>query len=91
MRPLQGERLTRLPKAWQAHSDLPWAPYLKLKQYYWYVELPASLAITARLTGKLVRYFQAMTEGMVWLNRAILADGRRQAEGSRPERPAPMW
>jgi uncharacterized protein (TIGR02453 family) len=88
---LQGERLIRLPKAWQAHADSPAADYLKFKQFYWYVELPASLALTPRLPGALIRYFQAMTAGMDWFNHAILADRRKREEDSRPVRPAPMW
>jgi len=91
MGPLQGERLTRLPKAWQAQADSPAAEYLKFKQFYWYVELPASLALTPRLPGVLIRHFRAMTDGMKWFNRAILADRRKREEDSRPVRPAPMW
>ena len=89
--PLQGERLTRLPKAWQTHADSPAAEYLKCQQFYWYVELPSSLALTPRLPGVLIRYFRAMTEGMEWFNKAILADRRKHAEDSPPVRPDPMW
>ena len=88
---LQGERLTRLPKAWQGHADSPAAAYLKFKQFYWYVELPPSLALTPRLPRVLIRHFQAMAEGMGWFNHAILADRRKRAEESRPVRPPPMW
>lgn len=89
--PLRGESLKRLPKPWQAYAESPYAGYLKFKQFYWWVELPAALALTPRLPGVLIRHFQAMTEGMRWFNHAILAD-RRQREGDvRPERPAPMW
>ena len=89
--PLQGERLARLPKAWQAHADSPAAEYLKFKQFYWYVELPAALALTPRLPAVLLRHFRAMTAGLEWFNHAILTDRRQRADDSRPVRPAPMW
>jgi uncharacterized protein (TIGR02453 family) len=89
--PLQGERLMRLPKTWQSYTDSPAATYLKFKQFYWWVELPASLALSTRLPGVLIRHFRAMTEGMAWFNRAILADRRKRQGDSRPVRPAPMW
>ena len=89
--PLQGERLIRFPKPWQAHTDSPAAEYLKYKQFYWYLELPASLATTPRLPGVLIRHFRAMSRGMEWFNAAILADRRRHEEPSESSRPAPMW
>jgi hypothetical protein len=89
--PLQGQRLTRLPKAWQAYADSRAADYLKFKQFYWYVELPASLALTWRLPSVLIRHFRAMTEGMEWFNHAILADRRKGEEDSPSVRPPPMW
>ena len=89
--PLQGERLKRLPKIWQERADTPAAEYLKFKQFYWYAELPASVALTPRLPGVLIGYFEAMTAGMAWLNEALLAARRQQEEESRPVRPEPMW
>jgi uncharacterized protein (TIGR02453 family) len=89
--PLQGERLTRLPKRWQGHADSPVATYLKFKQFYWWVELPASLALSPRLAGTVIRHFQAMTGGIEWFNRVLLAARQKEEEGSRPVRPAPMW
>jgi uncharacterized protein (TIGR02453 family) len=89
--PLQGESLSRLPKLWQTHADSPAAAYLKFKQFYWWAELPASLALSPRLSGTLFRYFQAMADGVVWFNSIILADRQQQEEQSRPLRPEPMW
>lgn len=89
--PLQGERLSRLPKAWQAQADSAAAGYLKFKQFYWYVELPAGLALTPRLPGVLIQHFRAMTEGMEWINSALLAERQKRQEESRPVRPTPMW
>ncbi|HUO09556.1 MAG TPA: DUF2461 domain-containing protein [Phycisphaerae bacterium] len=88
---LQGERLTRLPKDWQSYAESPVADYLKFKQFYWWVELPASVAVSPRLFGTVVRYFEAMTEGIGWFNGVLLADRAEQEKRSRPLRPAPMW
>jgi uncharacterized protein (DUF2461 family) len=89
--PLQGESLKRLPQPWQAYADSPAAAYLKLKQFYWWVELPAALALTPRLPGVVIRHFRAMAEGLAWFNHAILADRRKRAGDCRPMRPSPMW
>jgi uncharacterized protein (TIGR02453 family) len=89
--PLEGERLKRLPKPWQAHADSPAASYLKFKQFYWWAELPASLALSPRLPGTLFRYFLAMSDGISWFNSVILTDRHQHEEESRPTRPDPMW
>jgi len=89
--PMQGERLTRLPKAYQSQATNPAAEYLKFKQLYWYVELPASLALTPQLPATLTRYFQAMSASLAWFNDALLTARRREEEQSRPTRPTPMW
>jgi uncharacterized protein (TIGR02453 family) len=89
--PLQGNRLTRLPKPWQSHADSPAAEYLKFKQFYWWIELPASLALSPRLPGTLFRHFEAMAACIDWFNTAILADRHQQEEEDRPVRPEPMW
>ncbi len=89
--PLQGDRLTRLPKPWQSHADSPAAEYLKFKQFYWWAELPASLALSPQLPRTLLRHFQAMSDGINWFNTTLLADRNRQEEESRPQRPEPMW
>jgi uncharacterized protein (TIGR02453 family) len=88
---LQGESLKRLPKPWQKHADAPEAEHLKRKQFFWWIELPASIALTPRLPAILTRHFRAMHESLQWFNRAILAHHRRNQDESRPERPAPMW
>ena len=90
--PLQGEKLKRLPKAWEAEAESPIAEYLKFKQLYWYVELPAAVALTPRLEGVLLRHFEAIAPALAWFNRAIVT--HRVAEGEEeavPLRPAPMW
>jgi uncharacterized protein (TIGR02453 family) len=89
--PLQGECLRRLPKPWQAHADSPAAEYLKFKQFYWWVELPASLALTPRLPTTLWRHFEALADGIAWFNNVILADREQLEDDARPVRPEPMW
>jgi uncharacterized protein (TIGR02453 family) len=89
--PLQGEKLVRLPKPFQMRVGLPAAEYLKYKQFYWYVELPTAVALTARLPGVLVRHFQAMTRSLEWFNKVLLAEQARHAGEGGPQRPAPMW
>jgi uncharacterized protein (TIGR02453 family) len=89
--PLQGERLQRLPKPWQSQAASPAAGYLKYKQFYWYVELPAPLALKPRLFGTLIRHFRVMSRAMEWFNAAVLADRRRHEDAAKPQRPAPMW
>jgi uncharacterized protein (TIGR02453 family) len=89
--PLQGEHLTRLPKPFQTHADSPAVEYLKYKQFYWYVERPAAMALTSRLSGELLRHFRALAPALEWFNNALLAERRRQEDSSRPSRPAPMW
>ena len=88
---LQGERLKRLPKPWQNHVGLPAAEYLKFKQFYWWVELPAKTAMGPKLPGVLVRHFEAMVDGLTWFNRVLLAARREQGEDPSALRPAPMW
>jgi len=86
---IQGERLVRVPKPWPA--DSPVASFLRLKQFYWWVELPASLALSPRLPATLIRYFQGMGDGIAWFNRVLLADRENQEAQSRPQRPPAMW
>lgn len=86
---LQGQRLARVPKPWTA--DSPVADYLRHKQFYWWVELPASETLSPRLPATVLRHFQAMSEGIAWFNGVLLAERQKQEEQSRPRRPEPMW
>ena len=88
---LQGERLVRLPREWRESGELGVAEYLKMKQFYWWVELPASVAVSPRLVGTVVRYFEGMREGMEWFNGVLLADRAEREKGVRPVRPEAMW
>ena len=87
---VRGDRLARPPKGFDAHADSPVADYLKLKQLYWYVELPADLALSPRLRKAVVDRFKLMADALEWLNGAVLAR-LTPDDADRPVRPAPMW
>jgi uncharacterized protein (TIGR02453 family) len=91
MGPIIGEKLTRLPKGYESHAGSPAAEYLKHKQLYWYVELPAKLALTAGLQKELIARFKVMTDALEWMNHALLAARVREGEEARPVRPEPMF
>ena len=90
MGPLRGDRLARPPKGFEAHAESPAAEHLRAKQWYWFVELPAELALTAGVRKAVVDRFKLMADALEWMNAALLA---RLApdEAARPVRPAPMW
>jgi uncharacterized protein (TIGR02453 family) len=89
---LQGDRLARLPKGYEDHADL--SDWLRLKQLYWYVLLPAELALTPRLRKEVVSRFELMADAMDWMNRAVfraVTAGGGDEDEARPKRPEPMW
>jgi uncharacterized protein (TIGR02453 family) len=63
---MQGEQLTRLPKGFAA--DDPAADLVRYKQFLFYVELPAELAISGDLYGEIVKRFRAITPFLRFLN-----------------------
>lgn len=87
---LRGDRLARPPKGFDAHADSPVADHLKLKQLYWYIELPAAVALSPRIRKAVVDRFKLMADALEWLNGAVLAR-LTPDEADRPARPAPMW
>jgi uncharacterized protein (TIGR02453 family) len=88
---LQGERLVRMPKEWRGHEGSAAAEYLKMKQFYWWVELPASVAVSAGVVETVVKHFAALEEGIGWFNGVLLAARAEEEKRARPVRPAPMW
>jgi uncharacterized protein (DUF2461 family) len=88
---LQGEKLTRLPKPLQEHAASPVAEYLKHKQFYWWVELPAQTALGPSLPTVLLRHFEVMADGLTWFNRVLLAARREEEDDPSALRPKPMW
>lgn len=89
--PLLGEKLKRLPKGWEAQADSPVAEYFKFKQLYWYITLPAELALGPKILDVVVEHFIALRAGVAWFNNAILSARLAEEAKSRPVRPAPMW
>jgi uncharacterized protein (TIGR02453 family) len=88
---LQGQSLRRHPKPWQEQTDSPAAEFIKFKQFYWWAELPATLALTPRLAPTLWQHFEALSGAIAWFNKVILAAREEQEDDSRPVRPEPMW
>lgn len=88
---LQGERLVRMPREWRDHEGSAVAGYLKMKQFYWWAELPASVAVSPGVVERVVRHFEAMREGIGWFNGVLLAARAEEEKRSRPVRPAPMF
>jgi uncharacterized protein (TIGR02453 family) len=91
MGPLLGEKLKRLPKDWDTQADAPAAEYLKFKQFYWYITLPAELALGPKILDVVVERFRAMRSGVAWFNNAILKARMVEEAKARPLRPDPMW
>jgi uncharacterized protein (TIGR02453 family) len=69
---MQGEQLSRVPKGYPA--DHPAADLLRFKQFLYYDELPAEIAVTPALYAEIVTRFRAMARFVVFLN-ASLAGG----------------
>jgi uncharacterized protein (TIGR02453 family) len=74
---LQGERLSRPPKGFPA--DHPATEWLKLKQMYFWVELPAKLALEPGVAEEIVTRFRLMTPVMDFLNEPLLAMKKKRA------------
>jgi uncharacterized protein (TIGR02453 family) len=91
MGPLLGEQLKRPPKDWQTCADSSAAEYLRFKQLYWYVTLPAKLALGPKIAATVIDRFRILRPAMEWFNTAILAARKQDEAESRPIRPAPMW
>jgi uncharacterized protein (TIGR02453 family) len=88
---ITGESLKRVPKGYEAYADSPVADVLKLKQMYWFVELPADLALTPDVRREVVTRFRLMADALDWMNRVLLAARAAQEDADRPVRPAPMF
>ena len=89
--PLQGQKLSRLPKGFESHSSSPVVEYLKHKQFYWYIELPPKLALSAKLRKEVLDRFRLLASVVQWMNEALLKARASSEEEARPVRPEPMW
>jgi uncharacterized protein (TIGR02453 family) len=86
--PLQGDSLARVPKGFDPQS--PAAEWLKRKQFYYYVELDAKLALGPGLRRQVMSRFERVAPMIQFLNEAIVA-GLGASEEVRPVRPEPMF
>jgi uncharacterized protein (TIGR02453 family) len=85
---LQGQKLARVPKGYDV--DSPAAEWLKFKQLYYYIELPAKVACTPKVTSEVLMRFKASYPFVQFINEAIMrATG--DEEEDRPVRPEPMF
>jgi uncharacterized protein (TIGR02453 family) len=88
---LQGEKLSRCPKGYP--PEHPAEDLLRFKQLYFYVTLPAKLALEKSVRREIVSRFKLMTPVVEWLNAVCLAAARdRDGEAEPvPVRPVPMF
>jgi uncharacterized protein (TIGR02453 family) len=71
---VQGTTLQRVPKGFNAEH--PAADLIKMKQWYWWVELPASLATSPKLKEEIAKRFRAMAPMVELLNRPLLGKAK---------------
>jgi uncharacterized protein (TIGR02453 family) len=70
MGPLQGTTLQRVPKGFA--PEHPAVDLIKMKQWYWWVELDSKLATSPRLKAEVVKRFRAMAPMIELLNKPLL-------------------
>lgn len=90
--PVQGDKMSRVPKGFDPQS--PAADWLRYKQIYYYLELPAKLALTADLYPEILRRLKLLVPFNDYLNSAIISalrEGEDEVETGRPVRPEPMF
>lgn len=76
MGPLTGERLARPPRG--VPPDHPAVEWLKFRQWYFWKELPATLATTRRLLPEIVTRFRLMKPVIDFLNEPLLAARKKR-------------
>ena len=88
---LLGDKLTRVPKGFDPAS--PVADYLRMKQWYFDIELDAKESLRPGVRKVISQRFQAMAPMVHYLNNVILKQ-LRQTPGpvdALPQRPEPMF
>jgi uncharacterized protein (TIGR02453 family) len=67
---IQGTTLTRVPKGF--NCEHPAVDLIKMKQWYWWVELDLPLATSPKLKPEIAKRFRAMAPMVELLNRPLL-------------------
>jgi uncharacterized protein (TIGR02453 family) len=80
MGPVKGDTLQRIPKGFDA--DHPAADLIKMKQWYWWVELDPALVTSPKLKAEIIRRFKAIAPMVEMLNKPLL---QKRAEPARFE------
>jgi len=87
---LQGEKLARVPKSFA--PDSPVADLLRMKQFYFYVVLPAKRACDASIVKEVAARFRLMAPLVNFLADALLRSRDEEGETEAvPRRPVPMF
>lgn len=89
---VQGDKAARVPKGFDPQS--PAADWLRYKQIYYFLELPAKLALTPDLYPAILSRLKVLVPFNDFLNSAIISalrEGEGEDEAGRPVRPAPMF
>lgn len=85
---LQGDTLTRPPKGFEPGT--PGEPYIRMKQFYFWKQLDADLALDRKLPAKVAEHFATMVPFLEHLTDLLTAAAAADEE-NRPKRPAPMF
>jgi uncharacterized protein (TIGR02453 family) len=88
---LLGAKLARVPRGYDA--DHPAADFLRMKQLYFDVTLPAAAALEPSIRKQIATRFRAMAPLVHYLNNAALAARNEATDRADaiPKRPAPMF
>ena len=81
---VKGDQLTRAPKGFP--PDHRAESLLRRKQWYWFVELEAELALTPKLLPELKKRIHALLPAVEFLNRPLLARQKKEARAAKFER-----
>jgi uncharacterized protein (TIGR02453 family) len=71
---VQGTTLQRVPKGFNAEH--PAADLIKMKQWYWWVELDVKLATSPKLKGEIAKRFRTMAPMVELLNKPLLGKAK---------------
>ncbi len=73
---LQGDQLARTPKGFA--PDHPAEALLRRKQWYWYVQMDAAIALTPKLLPELKKRFAALVPALAFLNAPLLEQRKKE-------------